>query len=101
MVTGMFAAHKRNKNQSVILREVRDMIEVEKYKEVIPKLNKVLKEYEKFKDGYECMLQEFNRKKIGRVRFIADKDKIKPCDDGVLYFNKIHIGKKVIVWQKD
>jgi len=36
-----------------------------------------------------------------RICLRLEMDKIKPCDDGVLYFNKIHIGKKVIVWQKD
>ncbi len=98
---GLISARKKRKGDYAILAEVRDMLGADTFGEIIQELKPILKERERIKRKLDALTSEFSRKKIGNLRVIMDVKKHKSRNQGVLYFRKEHIGKKVIVWEKE
>lgn len=98
---GLIGARKKRLNDYTILRKVRDMLHTETFQDVLSQLALVVKERDIYKERFGAISAEFSKKKIGANLKIRKKGKDSGTKKaGVLYFNKQHIGKRVIVWEK-
>lgn len=67
----------------------------------MPTIKAIVLERDKAEERLEALTAEFNKKKIGFPMKIRKRRKLERTKKkGVLYFNKQHIGKRVIVWEK-
>jgi len=106
---GFIGLRIKRKDDYSILRGLRDYFKVDTFKDIIPKIelvikerDKLLKEIDRYKKKTNSILKEFGNKKIGSSYMkIRKRGKRYPTKkQGVLYFNKNCIGKRVIVWEK-
>lgn len=107
MTTGYVSRWRTAKERDTIITILKEMMQLNYHSEITPKVEWILMENTRLNKENLCLKKdlisiksEFNKKKIGNLRVIADKRKYKCWQKGILYFNKINIGKKVIVWQK-
>ena len=98
---------RRDNNKRQIFSEIVDILNLIDYrmaanivKELLKEKEKLIKNNKRLEHELLSIQSEFNKKKIGKLRVIADKYKFKSHNQGVLYFNKQHIGKRAIVWEK-
>lgn len=110
---GLIGARKKRVQNYNILKNIRDILKVETFREILPAVKQLIEDKDllfaknimqehrnrKAELKAESLKKEFG-KKIGRARFIVDKDKTTNYRKGVLYFSKQHIGKRVIIWEK-
>lgn len=98
---GFIGARQKRMNDYTVLRQVRDMLHAETFQDVLPQLTLMAKERDIYKKRFGAISAEFSKKKIGANLKIRKKGKDSGTGKGgVLYFNKQHIGKRVIVWEK-
>lgn len=98
---GLTGAMKKRLNDYTILRQARDILHAKTFQDIPPQLTLVIKERDIYKERLGAILAEFNKKKIGANLKIRKKGKDpRTKKAGVLYFNKQHIGKRVIIWEK-
>ena len=101
MSSGLIGRRKRNKNAVSMLTELRDYLNIESNHEILPTLKEIIGERDSTEKKLKGIIAEFGNKKIGHVRVIQHRDKYgRTAMNGVLYFNKKHIGKKVLIWEK-
>ena len=97
---GLIGRRKKYQHSLSILRDCRDYLEVDTYKEIMPTLRAIIKERDVAERKLTGLTTEFNKKKIG-VRTIRKRGKVaNTTKAGIVYFNKQHIGKRVIIWEK-
>ena len=100
MASGLRSRWEWNKHSKYIVKEMMNILKVDNRMEVIPKVKKLVEENDKLAEQNSCLLKEFDKKKIG-VRVITNRDKNTGHNlKGVIYFNGLHIGKKVMIWEK-
>lgn len=98
---GIIGARKKRIREYNILKEIRDLINADTFQDILPIFKTIIKEHAELKRKLNGIMSEFTKKKIGEVRTIMDRKKHKSYNQGVLYFNKQHIGKRVVIWEKD
>lgn len=107
MTTGLASKRRYIWKKEGIFKHIRDSLDAADINDIIPKFNKLLNEKErlteenkKLNDKNKAMLSEFKKKKIGKLRVIINKKHCRSSQQGIIYFDKRDIGKRVIVWEK-
>ena len=95
---GLICARKRRVGDYSILKECRDMLGVETFRDITPRIKDLIKENIHLKKKLRGIESEFGTKKVGNVRMIHPR--YHTGRRGALYFNKQLIGTKVIIWRK-
>lgn len=83
------------------------ILKVDHYTDILEEIENILKEKAKTENrckaleaDVQSLKEEFQRKKLGGNKYVLDKTKSFSHNRGIIYMNKQHIGKRVIVWEK-